>query len=238
MFAVNIYEMKSITRLFLIVMTISFAFSSCSMEKRLYSSGYHFDWNFGKSKSSKNKFAGHNYHKNSEKVLQSIGEQKETEIIASIEDETIFVDNRNDPKNNLLISFNNKKEIKFSTPRTNNPLAAEKSIDANRSLDKKHQQTLATLPNSLSSTEEPKINGMALAGFICSIVGLILLLATGWPFLLGTLGTIFSIIGLKKIRSEPDKWKGRGFAIAGLIVGIVAIILFWLYIAILVAFAV
>jgi hypothetical protein len=54
-------------------------------------------------------------------------------------------------------------------------------------------------------------NGFAIAGFVCSLVGLFVL----WP--LCVLGIIFSAIGLKSDR--------RGLAIAGLIIGIVGVAL-------------
>ena len=56
--------------------------------------------------------------------------------------------------------------------------------------------------------ETPKVNGMALAGFILSLVGL------------GGLGIIFSAIGLSQINKNPQKYTGKGFAIAGLVLGI------------------
>jgi hypothetical protein len=85
-------------------------------------------------------------------------------------------------------------------------------------------------PAPATPAETKDMSGMALAGFICGVLGLILVLITGWPFLLGTLGTVFSAIGL----NETSKGKkGRGFAIAGLITGIMAIVIFWLYVAIL-----
>ena len=82
---------------------------------------------------------------------------------------------------------------------------------------------------SIKSDDEPKMSGMAIAGFICGIVGLLLVLITGWPFLLGTLGTIFSAIGLGQTSKGK---KGKGFAIAGLITGILAIVIFWIWVAI------
>lgn len=54
-------------------------------------------------------------------------------------------------------------------------------------------------------------NGLAIAGFVCSIVGLFVL----WPLCI--LGIIFSAIGLKSER--------KGLAIAGLIIGIIGVVL-------------
>jgi len=60
-------------------------------------------------------------------------------------------------------------------------------------------------------------SGMAVAGLVCSIVGLIIWI----PFPL--LGLIFSIVGLNQ--TKDNKRGGRGLAIAGLIVSIVSMLL-------------
>lgn len=58
-------------------------------------------------------------------------------------------------------------------------------------------------------------NGMAVAGFVCSLVGLFL-----FGIILGPLGIVFSAIGLSKAKKEGRPL--RGLALAGLILGIVA----------------
>ncbi|MFA5781374.1 MAG: DUF4190 domain-containing protein, partial [Bacteroidales bacterium] len=70
-----------------------------------------------------------------------------------------------------------------------------------------------------SYSDDPKTNGSALTGFILSLVGLFL-----FGFILGVLAIIFSAIGLGKIKKDSSKWKGKGLAIAGLIIGIIDII--------------
>lgn len=64
-----------------------------------------------------------------------------------------------------------------------------------------------------------KIEGLGLAGFISGIVGLFVL---GIP--LGLVAMIFGGISLIKIEKQPTKYKGKGFALASLIVGTVDII--------------
>ncbi len=63
---------------------------------------------------------------------------------------------------------------------------------------------------------EGGMTGMAVAGFVCSLVGIFIA-----GILLGTLGIIFSAIALGKIKKTGKR--GRGLAIAGLIIGIVAV---------------
>jgi len=81
-----------------------------------------------------------------------------------------------------------------------------------------------------TSQDSSEWSGFAIAGFVCSLVGFFLFLLTRFPFLLGTLGIIFSSIGLAQT-IKKDK-KGKGLAIAGLIIGILTVLLFWFLFAI------
>jgi hypothetical protein len=78
----------------------------------------------------------------------------------------------------------------------------------------------------MSPPDDQRTNGMALAGFICSLVGLFI-----FGVVLGVLGIIFSAIGLGKIAKDSSRWKGKGMAIAGLVVGVVDIILWIILLA-------
>ncbi len=80
---------------------------------------------------------------------------------------------------------------------------------------------------------EGQLSGLVLAGFLCSVFGLLLLLIFGFPFFLGTLGVIFSAIGLGQTSRGRT---GKGFAIAGLII-ILDILLFWLLVIIIASIA-
>jgi len=72
---------------------------------------------------------------------------------------------------------------------------------------------------------------MALAGFISSLVALlltILFISIDGPLLIPVLilaaGIVLSSIGLRQIKKNPEKHKGKELAIAGLIIGIVPFI--------------
>lgn len=67
-----------------------------------------------------------------------------------------------------------------------------------------------------------KRNGMALAGFILGLVGL--LTACYWKLAVpcGILGLIFSILALVHIADNQER--GKGFAIAGLVLSILALL--------------
>ena len=63
-----------------------------------------------------------------------------------------------------------------------------------------------------------KTNGQAIAGFICSIIGF-------WfaGIILGAISISLSSVALKHLKAFPNE-KGKGLAIAGLIIGIVDVV--------------
>ncbi|MBK9981398.1 MAG: DUF4190 domain-containing protein [Saprospiraceae bacterium] len=82
------------------------------------------------------------------------------------------------------------------------------------------------LEYSQSSTE-----GFAIAGFVIGIVSVLLI-----SLLFGILAIVFSAISLSKIRKYDGLYKGRGLATAGLVMGIVAVSLWVLVLALALAF--
>jgi len=64
-----------------------------------------------------------------------------------------------------------------------------------------------------------KTEGLGVTGFVSSLVGLFV---AGIP--LGLIGVIFGGISLSKIKKNPNKFKGKGLAIASIIIGIIAIV--------------
>ena len=66
------------------------------------------------------------------------------------------------------------------------------------------------------------------------ILGIVALVCCCFKVLLATLGLIFSLIGLSQINARPDLYEGRGFAIAGIVLCgislliVVLMALFWL----------
>ncbi|MDX2249562.1 MAG: DUF4190 domain-containing protein [Bacteroidia bacterium] len=70
-----------------------------------------------------------------------------------------------------------------------------------------------------TAASEAFTDGMAVAGFV---TGLVSLFAFG--FVLGILGIIFSLIGLKRIRREPEVRRGYGLATAGLVLGTIGVV--------------
>ena len=65
-----------------------------------------------------------------------------------------------------------------------------------------------------------KVEGLGLAGMIVGLVGFFF---AGIPF--GIIAIIFGAISLAKFKKNPDKFSGKGFAIASLVIGLVVLVL-------------
>ncbi len=265
--------MKTLKHLLFSGLALMLVLYSCTMEKRIYSSGYHIEWNKSKQNPDRQKLASKTAKQNqtvtveqSEIATNTVDNSPpviDDNITASVDNSIIMTNTTPSPQKYFLIInsveecdsiiLKNGEEIKAKVTEIasdeikykkcdnlNGPTYTIKKSEVFMIKYSNGTEDIIT-PNNSNSIEiinkknngdEPEINGMALAGFICGIVGLLLALIMGWSFLLGILGVIFSAIGLGQIRKNPTKWKGKGFAIAGLIAGILAIVIFWIYIAI------
>ena len=76
-----------------------------------------------------------------------------------------------------------------------------------------------------------KTNSYAIAGLIFGILAILCCCKA----LFGTLGIIFSLIGLSQTNQHPDMYEGRGIAIAGLVLSILSLLLALIFIVIAVA---
>lgn len=195
---------------FVIVLLLS---TSCTIEKRLYMSGYHVDWN--NNNSHKNKLAKNDVQielkeskiKESTQDLSSVSNYNTNEIKEEIiNEENIIASSSNEvislTKTGINKSANNsfKSSVETKTPTIYPP----------------QQNIKKEIVNNLKTTDDGK-NGLATAGFVLSIISFFL----GWiPFLgwsMWLLGFIFSFIGIFK---AP-----RGLAIAGLVISLIGIII-------------
>jgi len=205
--------MKSIKQLSYIGLLIMFILTSCTMEKRVYMSGYHIDWKKGKN--NKQALVNNDNEKKSEenKIVPVVKLEKEVNIVDN-SNTTVTEDNFiASADNQQIITSEKKKNIFLTNPKINIQNEDNQNKPTFKSEFKKGTKMI------LAPSDDPKTNGSALAGFILSLVGLFI-----FGFILGVLAIIFSAIGLGKIKKDPAKWKGKGMAIAGLIIGIVDII--------------
>ena len=118
----------------------------------------------------------------------------------------------------FLIKDNNsepKIEIRSDTSRTTQSEVQTQTSSVEQIVHERSNRSELTTPNNTPQ----EIEGLGLAGFIVSLAGLIIL---GIPF--GIVGIVFGGISLGKINKNPDKYKGKGFAIGSLVIGIIDII--------------
>ncbi len=76
-------------------------------------------------------------------------------------------------------------------------------------------------PASSLPPEQPG-NGLAVAGLVCGIIGLVLCWVPVLGWILALLGIIFGAIGNSKAKNGA---KGKGMALAGLILGVIGLVL-------------
>ncbi len=72
--------------------------------------------------------------------------------------------------------------------------------------------------NPEKALDEVKFDGLAIAGFVTSIVGLLL-----FGIILGLASVVFGAIALRRIRRDAGTRKGKGLAIAAIIIGFIDI---------------
>ena len=79
------------------------------------------------------------------------------------------------------------------------------------------------LPPGISAVGQlPKTSGFATTGLILGILSFVCC----FKFLFGTLGLVFSLVGLSQINRQPELYEGRGLAIAGVILSSASLLLF------------
>ena len=112
-----------------------------------------------------------------------------------------------------------EKSVKIESKLTVSNINIEKVILKNGSVEAATKQVVKqnTLTKSASNSGDLPLDAFALTGFIAGVLGLFLL-----PFLFGTVAVVFSAIGLARI--GKGKSKGKGFAIAGLVLGIISFV--------------
>ena len=187
-----------------------------AIQKRRYQNGYHV-----------NIKAPLAFNKSAKRLERPIAEP----ISASIDSKVDF--NRIEP--NLKISAIPISKNALSSPRMRldeegrkrfkNEHQSEVSlVSKSKSMvvtsDYTHQQFLRGSDPETDYYGSKKLNVLALLSFIFALLSLFI---AGIP--LGIAALVCGIIGLTQILSSPDSYKGQGFAIAGIIIGLISIVL-------------
>jgi hypothetical protein len=217
--------------------------SACSVNKRRYLSGY--DISFKKSKIETK---AHSQTSTVEKSLNikdsyndvSINSNNSNEILTSSNNEIesiLFIDKtptinsrkltdncdtiimRNGKEVKCIVSEIGISEIKYKkcdnlngpiyTVDKNEVLMIQYANGTNDIIENKKSPNFNNKPD----TDTIKYHPLAVAALICSTVGFFLY-GIGLP-----LGLIFGAIAINKINKNPTKFKGRGMALTGVIIG-------------------
>lgn len=187
--------------------------NACKIEKRLYSNGYHVSHAHHKS----------NITNTSDKVEANRSNLFEQVKIAKSEN-TEF---SRPTEESITASSDDQFILTTGGEKIESNSLIEKSSEQINKTSKTHKKIF----KKGNQVKEEGMSGLAIAGLACSLLGFFLVLIVGWPFFLGTIGTVLSAIGLGQTVNKGKK--GKGLAIAGLALGIITIILFWIYVAIL-----
>lgn len=197
-------KMKSVQKTSIITLVFLVILTSCSVEKRHYMSGYNFDWKKGKS--------------------GVISKEGDMQITSNIENDTESNPVRTDISEEVLTASANKEQqivlpqkAKTNFALIDNPLQSFKKEKAKPTFKSEFKKGLKILE---APNDEPKTHGLAVAGMILGILSLVTFYGA---FLFGLLAIIFGAVAISKIKANPNKYKGKGMAKAGLICGIIAI---------------
>lgn len=188
--------MKQIKLLLILAIGFLFINTSCSVEKRVHSAGYHVDWNSS------------NHNRLQQKELIIIDKYKSVNSL--VPSGTYSVSNIKPP----ILRSSNEAHSQPATIKKIKEVAQTVKEEILIALQVK--KTVEAAPKSPEAEYEP----FAIIGFVAAMVGLLGLVV--WPVgvLLLILSIVFSAIALQRIRENP-KLKGKTLALVGLIAGIV-----------------
>lgn len=188
--------MKKLKLTFLVAISAMIVFSSCTMEKRLYSSGYNVNWLKGKPKT--------------QKVIN-----EENIVNTEVESNSISASNGDDlylPKetNKVTLDLYSSKSV----AKSNSNITAKESAKLKLVSKVIKKTTKKNLIKNNALTDEGNIEPIGLAGFIAFAISVLMSALSIVPALggvLGLAGLILSIISIKKHTREIGKHSGAIF---------------------------
>lgn len=225
--------------------------SSNLIQKRKYNHGYFVNIFSKKPEVSKIQV------NDNKKTIDPVNSQITGEAVTEKSQREIQPDNSSDLAVNTDSAAVSKK--KQTSDQFNKPVSSdEKNIRKSQSRIKLEKIINTIKKKNFNSypidkpDDERKVNGMALAGFICSLLGPFLFFLSiiisvlsssammpigliAIPFL-GSFAIVFSAIGRKQIKKYPTKWKGKWKAVIGFVFGIIETSIFLLMLLLMVYF--
>jgi hypothetical protein len=182
----------------------------------------------------------------SESVSSTNKIEYKTNLYAGLDNSAVPVERTYSPTiiiNDEVADFRNNEGIYKRVgliPINSNPNPEINYLKYSGEILKYATKPIVTIPQG-EAIKTQKTHWMAFTVFITFLVGGVLSLIHPFPYvfiivpLCGLIGLVLSIIALKMIKKNPEKYKGKGLAIAGLIISILAFVLGGLYLMILIA---
>jgi uncharacterized membrane protein len=201
---ITFYNMRRIV----VILILGLILSNCSIEKRHHTKGYHVEWN--------NK---HTIAKNNE-VKDNEVERPKLVSKTIVKTEKLDFNNEEKSSKEIVIASNNGEESIEKKGVSNNFII--RLIEAQK-LSKLFTDDPQYYPEGKEKTD---VNAMLSLAF--AISGIFFL-----PIIGSVLAFVFGIISLNKISKSTVLLKGKGMAIAGIIIGVLALLLWGLLIWIL-----
>lgn len=199
--------------------------SSCTIHKRIDRKGFGLEW----------KTAKQNIKKYNLDLVVANDNINENRIFISKYNKVSLIENADSPHDEQpLLDMDNTIDAYTSGATFKNEQKLD-DFDADNSLNSKILLTDATIINESQTitdkenetNDEVKISGFAIASLVCGILALFSTLIGS--IILATLAVVFGLIAINKISKNPIKFKGKGMALAGYIIGLVAV-LTWTFI--------
>jgi hypothetical protein len=188
------------------------------MEKRIYSSGFHIEWNSNNRNLVKKKSEHHTNGRHKKQKKLRLLEQSNTPNYNSNEEMDLTVTASLDDKSIVLV---NREIINLATIQDSKSNKQEISINSSIKSDIKNE----TIKIPKDSDPVPEANTLSLLSFISAILSIIALI-TFSSALVGGIGILLAIIALplgaiaiRQFRRNPEKYRNKGLAIAGVIIG-------------------
>ena len=186
-----------------ILLVLSFL-SSCSVEKRIYSSGYHVKW-----KNDLKVFTEKSKKEDIKTIRLEITESKEELVVANN-----IIDNSSKTEKLKTTTVTRQTEVQkkkptFRTAESNQKKVNKKVFDRLPNIQPGLKKGIKTL--TINPINSRKINTLGLLSFIFAFFSLILL---------GIIPSLLlGAISLKQFKDNPEKYKAKWMPIFGVVIG-------------------
>ena len=203
----------------LIVFTVVFI-SSCTIQKRQHLPGYHIEWKGGEARRT-------------EVVKELSCEEMSTAAnTEAINEEEVYTNAVAPVVANVEQAHEEVEVVKSSAAPASEDNGKKKKTGMKLSFPLSLRSPVQLLTGKAMPDEGQKTDGISIAAMVC---GILAFFVPTVGIVLAILAIVFGGIGMGRTRRNPEL-KGRGMAITGLVLGILAFVVVLLLAAYLVAF--